>query len=127
MGKAEEMREEQRKAEQADPVIVAGLREDTDRLVLAREIADEFELDERTAYRWVTITEERFDRSRRRIAGIGIALLVVGFVLAGAGVILRILESGVLERPIMLGLVIGLPVAAAGLALGLASRKLARS
>ena len=127
MTKSEEIRAEAKKAEEAAPVILNGLRTQKDPAQLSQEVARQFDLEGRTAYRWVTFTKERFDGSQKRIAGIGIAILCLGFALIAAGVVLRILESEVLARPLLAGVATGMPVATAGLLLGIGSRRLARA
>lgn len=126
MGKAEEIRAEQEKAERAVPIIVEHLKRRSDSREVAARITEEFDLEPRKAYEWVVITEEKFDRSQKRVAGIGIAILCFGFALIVAGTLLWILDSPVFARPLILGIGAGVPIAAAGLVLGVTSRRLAR-
>ena len=126
MSKADEIRSDNEKSARAVPMIVSQLRRATDSRELSQLIAAEFGLELGKAYTWVVVTEQQFDKSRRRIAGIGIAVLVVGFSFVAAGVIGAILETELVARPALFGLVVGVPVAAIGLLLGVFSRRIAR-
>ena len=126
MSRAEEIRAEQEKASAANPIIIEGLRKKQEPVEIAHEISRQFDLDDRTAYRWVVLTEETFDRSRRRIATGGLVLLWVGFLWTIAGILLRVLDVPLVAAPLLLGLVVGIPLAAIGLTVAVASRRLAR-
>jgi hypothetical protein len=126
VGLAQEIMIEQRKAAQANPVIVGKLREGVDPRLIGEEIARRFDLDAVKAYQWVVITEQSFDRSRRRIALAGVVLLSIGFAVSVAAIVMRLFWPDVIRRLLIVGLATGLPAAGIGLSLGLASRRLAR-
>jgi hypothetical protein len=126
VGKAEEIREDQRKANEARAQIVGGLRERRDVREITTEVAAAFGVDETKAYRWVMYAEQEYERSRRRVAATGLSLLWVGVLLAAAGVLLHVFEVGPLGRPLLPGLAAGLPLSLAGLLVALLARRIAR-
>jgi hypothetical protein len=131
VSKADEIRREQELAERARPVMIDALREGRDPLEIARMIASEFQIDERQAYRWAQYTAEAFDRRRRRVVALGVLLLWVGVLGIAAGILVTLFAPGAdagsnRVAAWVVGLVSGLPVAAAGSVIALRARRLVR-
>lgn len=115
MGKAEEIRRDQARAEAARPAILEWLRSGAEPLAISAEVATRFEVGEEQAYRWVAYIAEDFERRRKRIGVLGLVLIWSGAIIAVAGVVLWFFGVAGPAVPLWLfGLGCGVPVTAAG-------------
>lgn len=122
-----ELRRDQELAARARPLILEQLRSGREPLQVSSQVAGRFGVDETKAYRWVAYISEDFERRRRRIAVVGLTLLWLGVLAAVAGAVVWLFGVRAPGIPYwVLGVVIGLPVAGAGLIVSLASRRLVR-
>jgi hypothetical protein len=128
VGRADEIRRDQARAQAARPAILAWLRTGREPLDVARDVAHRFEVEEKQAYRWVAYIAEDFERRRRRIAVAGLALLWPGMLALAGGVILSLFGVRGPGVPLwLLGLIAGVPLSAVGALLATASRRLVRN
>lgn len=115
MTKHEQILREQRLAEELRPQIIAGLRNGDELLDIAEAVAARSDLDERTAYKWVSTIAEDFARRRRRIVMSGLTLLWIGAVVMATGVLLRVFGVDPGRFPLWVaGLLVGGPMVLAG-------------
>ncbi len=127
MGRAEEIRRDEARADAARPAILEWLREGREALDVAREVSERFDVEERQAYRWVAYIAEDFERRRRRIAFIGLALLWPGMLVLVAGPLLWLFGVAGPGVPFwVLGLVAGVPLSSAGAWISTSARRLVR-
>lgn len=127
----EQRRADAEKSAQALPEIVAGLRAGTEPVEIGRRIAENHDIEQTKAFRWVQIVSESFERQRRRIAVLGTVLIWVGTLAAASGAVLAIL--GVTVPSIVPGLmpgylvliVLGAVLLGGGLWLGFSAPRLA--
>lgn len=81
-------RELARKATAAVPYILEQLEAGKEPVEVSSHVAANFDLDDRQAFKWVQITEERFLKKSKALSGLGLVLLWTGM--------LAILAAGVL-------------------------------
>jgi hypothetical protein len=124
----DERSRDQQLAEEARPLIVAGLRARREPLDIASDIARRLSLDAEKAYRWVVLISEDFERRRRRIATVGIVLLWIGVLTLVSGAVLSLIGAGSGETPFLsIGLVVGAPLSLCGAFISFRARQLVRT
>ncbi len=124
----DERRKDQQRAEEARPLILAGLRERREPLEIASDIARRLSLDERKAYRWVVLISEDFERRRRRIATVGIVILWIGVLTLVSGGALSLIGVSAGETPFwIIGVVIGVPMSICGAFISLRASRFVRT
>jgi hypothetical protein len=127
MTKSEEMREEQRKANEARPFIVAELRSDRELLDVASTVSERWTIDERKAYRWVHYVSEEFATRKKRWVVLGLISVWLGVLVALAGTALSLFATiMVVAEPWVLGLAVGAPLIVIGATLIARSAQLVR-
>jgi hypothetical protein len=103
MSKSDEIRREQELAQEVRPIIVEGLRRGEEPVRIAEKLTTGFPVDSKKAYRWVVYVAEQFEARRARLGLLGLLLLWPGTIVLVLGILLWV--------P---GLIVGLPLAAAG-------------
>lgn len=89
----------------ARPSIISSLRAGEELLAISSRVAREHDVDEKKAYKWVSIIEEEFRRRRRTVATLGLLVLWLGALSVVAGLVMLVIGFA---GPGLFGL--GLPV-----------------
>jgi len=126
MSKADEIRREQRLADEARPEIVRLLREGAEPAAIAGELAERLPVDDTKAYRWAAYIAEDSEIRRRRIATAGLLMLWPGAIVLAGGPLLSLLGVWSTLPLWLYGLAIGLPLTGAGAWIAARSRSLVR-
>ncbi len=85
-------RELAEKASRALPFILEQLESKKEPVEISGFVATKYEVDDKTAYRWVQITEERFLTRSKRLSVIGLLLLWPGMLAVLAAVVLVVAD-----------------------------------
>lgn len=116
---------EQRIAAEAEPEILESLAAGEELMDVAEAVARNHGIDEIKAYRWVVYIDEKRQKQRKRIAGIGLAFTWLGAILLLVGVmgVIFVAATAAWLAAIVVGGVVAIP----SLTLALLSRKIAYS
>lgn len=124
MSIAQKEREERRAYLRLLPSIVEALVEAAEPVALSAHISEEGGIDQRTAYRWIQLTEEAAEKRRKRDAILPIVLLWLGALTFAVLVIGRITARLVPGTGLSIAVVAGAAAAVAWAALRLRGLKM---
>lgn len=123
-----ERNEDIEKSQAARPTILAGLRAGEELLSIAKRVSEDHDVEEKKAYKWVTITDEEFTRRKKLVSTLGLLVLWLGALTLVSGLVMLVIgfeASGLFGLSLFLTLVIaGGVVMVPGVVLSLLAAKL---
>jgi hypothetical protein len=123
-----ERNEDIEKSQAARPTILAGLRAGEELLSIAKRVSEDHDVEEKKAYKWVTITDEEFTRRKKLVSTLGLLVLWLGALTVVSGLVMLVIgfeAPGLFGLSLLLTLVIaGAVVMVPGVVLSLLAAKL---
>ena len=106
-----ERNEDIEKAQAARPTILAGLRAGEELLSISKRVSEDHDVEEKKAYKWVTITDEEFTRRKKLVSTLGLLVLWLGALTVVSGLVMLVIGF---EAPGLFGLSLFLTLVVAG-------------
>ncbi|HKK47931.1 MAG TPA: hypothetical protein VJ932_02470 [Alkalispirochaeta sp.] len=104
---AEQHRREQEEYQLLLPEIVAGIRDNTERVSLSRHLSQRTEhADQTRLYRWIQFTEEKLEAQRRRDAGLIAGIMWLGVVAVVVPTVGALLGRLSFDSPLLIAVVV---------------------
>lgn len=78
----------------ARPSIIASLRAGEELLSISSRVASEHAVDEKKAYKWVSIIQEEYSKRRKTVATVGLLVLWLGALTLISGLVMLVIGFG---------------------------------